>query len=110
MAGVGEMVFVGAKGTVTALDRASGEKLWETPLKGSDFVNVMVQGSDLFASSRGRLYRLDPASGDVLWLNELPGMGYGIVTIAGASQSAPSAEKRHRDEGAAMAAVVAAGS
>jgi hypothetical protein len=85
------MVFVGVKGTVTALDRESGERVWETALKGSDFVNVMQQGSDLFAASRGRLYRLDPASGDILWLNELPGMGYGIVTIAGSSQVAPSA-------------------
>jgi outer membrane protein assembly factor BamB len=104
MAAAREMVFVGVKGTVTALDRDNGERVWETALKGSDFVNVMVQGGDLFAASRGRLYRLDPASGDILWLNELPGMGYGIVTIAGASQSAPSAEKSRRDQAAVIAA------
>lgn len=96
-----DAIFAGLKGTVLAIDRATGEVLWSTSLKGSDFVNVTLQDGDLFAACRGRLYRLDPATGEIRWCNELPGLGWGIVSIAGASQAAPAAEKRRRDEAAA---------
>ena len=95
------MIFVGIKGAVVAIDRDTGTTQWHADLKGSDFVNVSLQDGDLFAASRGRLYRLDPTSGTVLWSNELPGLGYGIVTITGASQIPPGAEKQRRDAAAA---------
>src|SRR5262245_52780577 len=107
MASRTETIFVGIKGTVAAIDRTSGETLWSTNLKGSDFVNVTLQDGDLFAACRGRLYRLDPSTGAIQWCNELPGLGWGIVTIAGASQVPAGEEKRRRD---AQAAAAAAGS
>jgi len=89
---------------VVAIDRDTGETLWTTDLKGSEFVNVALDGGDLFAASRGRLYRLDPSTGDIRWCNELPGLGYGLVSIAGSSQSgAAAAEKQRRDAAAAAA-------
>ena len=100
-------IVVGIKGTVVAIDRDSGETLWSTPLKGSDFVNIALDGGDVFASSKGRLYRLDANSGEIRWCNELPGLGWGIVTIAGASQAAAAEEKRRRDAQAAAAAASA---
>jgi outer membrane protein assembly factor BamB len=102
-------LFVGTKGTVLAVDRSSGETLWETDLKGSDFVDVMIVDGDLFAASKGRLYRLDPAGGAILWVNDLPGLGWGIVSIAG-SHSAGAAEKVKRDQAAASAAAASAAS
>jgi|SRR5215471_11446158 len=102
-------VFVGTKGTVLAIDRASGKTLWSTELKGSDFVDVMIVEGDLFAASKGRLYRLDPASGDVLWCNDLPGLGWNIVSIAG-SHAGGAAEKIRRDQAANAAAATAAAS
>ena len=102
-----ETIFVGIKGTVVAIDRSTGKTQWATDLKGSEFVNVTLQGGDLFASSRGRLYRLDPDTGHIHWCNELPGLGFGIVTIAGASQVATSEEKRRRDVETAAAAATA---
>jgi hypothetical protein len=33
-AGTNRLVFVGFKGMVIALDRASGRELWQAPLKG----------------------------------------------------------------------------
>jgi len=96
-------VFIGTKGTVLAIERSSGETLWTTDLKGSDFVDVMIVDGDLFAASKGRLYRLDPAGGNILWCNELPGMGWNIVSIAG-SHSSSAAEKVKRDQAAAAAA------
>jgi outer membrane protein assembly factor BamB len=104
MASRAETIFVGLKGTVVAIDRSTGVTQWSTDLKGSDFVNVMLQNGDLFAACRGRLYRLDPDSGTIQWCNQLPGLGYGIVTIAGASQVAAGEEKRRRDARAAAAA------
>jgi len=105
-----ELLFVGIKGTVVALDRATGATRWQTALRGSDFVNVTIQNGDVFAASRGRLYRLDPATGDVHWCNELAGLGYGIVSIAGSAQAAPVAEKKRRDDAAAAGAAAAAAS
>jgi outer membrane protein assembly factor BamB len=102
-----DLIFVGIKGSVVALDRATGEMRWQTPLRGSDFVNVTHQNGDVFAASRGRLYRLDSATGQVQWCNELPGFGYGIASIAGASQTPPAAEKKRRDDEAATGVAVA---
>lgn len=102
------VIFVGIKGTVAAIDRDTGETIWTTALKGSEFVNVSLEDGDLFAASRGRLYRLDPATGNIKWCNELPGLGYGLVTIAGTSQaSVTEAEKQRRDAAAAAAATSA---
>jgi outer membrane protein assembly factor BamB len=103
MATRSDALFIGIRGTVLALDRATGVTRWSSHLVGSDFVNVVLEEGNIYAATRGRLYRLDPATGDILWSNELPGLGWGIITIAGASQSAPSAEKRRRDEQAAAA-------
>lgn len=108
MASRASAIFVGTKGAALAIDRTTGKTLWETSLKGSEFVSVVVQGGDLFAASRGRVYRLDPATGDVLWCNDLPGLGWGIVSLAGATQDAAAAEKQRRDDAAAAAATTAA--
>ena len=108
MASRTSVIFVGTKGTVVAIDRASGATLWTTALKGSDFVDVMVVDGDLFAASKGRVYRLDPSGGGVLWTNDLPGLGWGIVSIAGSQVAAGAAEKAKRDAAAAAAASSAA--
>src|SRR5215468_2374066 len=107
MASRASAVFVGTKGTVLAVDRSSGETLWETDLKGTEFVDVMTLDGDLFAASRGRLYRLDPAGGAILWVNDLPGLGWGIVSIAGSQAARGAADKAARDA-AAVAATSAA--
>ena len=104
MAARSNMVFVGLKGTVVAIDRDTGTTRWAAELKGSDFVNVAFQNGDLYAASKGRLFRIDPDSGAVLWCNELPGLGWGIVSIAGAASAGPAAEQTRRAQAAAAAA------
>ena len=108
-----ELVFVGIKGMVVALNRATGQQVWATPLKGLDFVNVTFQDGMLLASSHGEIFSLDPLTGQRLWHNPLKGFGTGLATIAttesGVAGSPPvMAEKRRRDEGAGAAAAVAA--
>ena len=109
-----ELVFVGIRGSVVALNRASGQQVWATRLKGSDFVNVTFQNGMLLASCYGEIFSLDPLTGEGLWHNPLKGFGNGLATIAtehsaGTSIALVLAEKRRRDEEAAASAAVAAG-
>ena len=96
-------LFVGIRGYVLAIDRATGKDLWATSLKGAEFVNVVLDRGELYAASKGRVYRLDPTSGDVIWENGLTGMGWGLVAIAGSEENNLSAvrEKQRQDEAAA---------
>jgi outer membrane protein assembly factor BamB len=104
-------LIIGIRGTVLAVDRATGVVAWTTSLKGSDFVNVVRDGDQLFAASKGRLYRLDPATGGILWENGLAGMGWGLVSIAQSADGNRGAmeEKRRQDEAAAAAVTAATG-
>jgi hypothetical protein len=55
------LIFIGIKGTVVALDCPTGSEVWRSELKGKDFVNVVLQGGDLYATTKGEIFRLDPA-------------------------------------------------
>lgn len=103
-----DLVFIGIKGSVVALNRATGEQVWATHLKGSDFVNIVVQHETVFASCYGEIFRLDPLTGTGLWHNPLKSFGTGLATIAtegglGNGNAPVLAEKRLRDEQAAAA-------
>jgi outer membrane protein assembly factor BamB len=102
-------LFIGIKGTVLALDRSTGEIVWETPLAEGGFVNVVLDGNELYAATQGELYRLDPASGEVLWNNGLKGKGFGLIAIAQTSSGNWSAieEKRRQYEAAAASTTAA---
>jgi outer membrane protein assembly factor BamB len=97
------LIFIGIYGYALALDRATGEEVWRTSLKGSDFVTVALSGRDLLAASRGRLYCLEAASGTVRWQNDLKGLGYGLVSIAGADIAAVAEIERRREAASAAA-------
>jgi outer membrane protein assembly factor BamB len=108
-----QLVFIGIKGSVVALNRATGEQVWATHLKGSDFVNVVLQNGAVLASCRGEVFCLDPLTGIGMWHNPLKGFGTGLATMAaepgnGAGNALVLAGKRRRDEEAAGAAAVAA--
>lgn len=99
-------LYIGVKGCVIAIDRATGNSIWEADLRGADFVNVVLDGDELYATSKGRLYRLDPATGKILWENGLAGKGWGLVSVAarGGENLSLLAEKKRRDAAAATAA------
>ena len=104
-------VFLGVRGDVLALDRATGEELWHTQLPGGDFVNLVLDQDRIFATTRGKAFCLDAATGQILWRNDLPGLGLGLVSIATASGSTPPgppSEKRRQDDAASTAGIVAA--
>jgi outer membrane protein assembly factor BamB len=99
------LIFVGIKGSVIALDASSGHEVWRAKLGGSDFVNVAVEDANIYAATRGEVFCLSAASGEIRWHNPLKGCGLGLVSIGLAgSQSAVLAEKQRRNQAAASAA------
>jgi outer membrane protein assembly factor BamB len=107
-------IYLGIKGSVVAVDAASGQQLWAAHLKGHEFVNVVLDGDNLYAATHGEIFCLDPKTGERRWHNPLKGFGWGLVSIAAESIS-PSAllslvaEKRRREAQAAAASTAAAG-
>ena len=91
------LIHIGIRGTAIALDRRTGAEIWRTPLKGSCFVNLVLDGEDLFATAQGEIFCLDPMTGHILWNNPLRGMGWGLVAIA-SNIAAPLVEESHRRE------------
>jgi hypothetical protein len=110
---ISELVFVGIKGTVVALDRVTGQQVWVAHLKGMDFVNVVVDEGKILATVRGEIFCLEPATGQIVWHNRLKGFGLGLASIATErtsqnSMTAALAGKRRQDEEAAAAASASA--
>src|ERR1041385_8801135 len=79
---ISNLVFIGIKGSVVALNRATGEQVWATPFGGSGFVNVVVEDEKVFATCSGQAFTLDAFTGEVLWKNGLKGFGFGLATTA----------------------------
>jgi len=107
---ISELVFIGIKGSVVALNLATGEQIWATHLKGANFVNVILQEDFVLATAGGEIFCLDPFTGNGRWHNPLKGFGLGLATMATTSSPgsgvAPSAsEKRRRDQQASAAAM-----
>ncbi len=103
-----ELVFIGIKGSVVALNRATGAQVWADRLKGSDFVNVVVADGKIYATTSGEVFCLDPLTGEGLWHNPLKGYGMGLATIASEDALRSNlvtvlAEKRRRDEESSVA-------
>ena len=87
-----DLVYVGIRGSVVALDRSSGGRVWEAKLKGSSFVTLLVDGGSVLAGAQGEIFCLDAATGKILWNDGLKGYGFGLMSIATANgNSGPSA-------------------
>jgi outer membrane protein assembly factor BamB len=114
------ILYVGVKGHVVAIDKATGGTLWKTKLKGGltsgeRFVSLLVQEGRVFAHTYGEVFCLDQATGAVLWNNRLEGLGYEIATLASEGAPSPSlaamvAQRKSRDHDAGTAVAVGDGS
>lgn len=76
------LLFVGIKGSLVALDAATGEEAWRRELVGADFVSVLFDGTAVYATSRGEVWCFDPTTGRFRWHNELKGLGRNLVSLA----------------------------
>lgn len=79
-----DMLFVSFNSRVFALNRDTGDLLWNwKSSKGrSNYVSILVDDEQLFVSIDGYTYCLDPYTGREIWFNPLKGFGYGIPTLA----------------------------
>src|SRR5262245_37186182 len=102
------LVHIGIKGSVVALDRRTGGEVWRTPLKGSQFVNVALDGDVLLAATRGEIFALDPKTGRIMWANPLKGLGLGLVSMTAPGQTTAMQQQLLNDAAAAAAAASAA--
>ena len=80
-------LYVGTKSQVVAIDRQTGQVLWQTKLGRSlttelRFVTLLAEGSQVFVHTNGELFCLAATSGEILWKNGLKGMGYELASLA----------------------------
>lgn len=99
-----KLIYLGIKGSVIALDSATGEQVWVRELEGSSFVNVGLSGDLVIAATYGEVFALDSQTGAIRWHNPLKGYGLGMVTMVGAdlninSACATEAEASSREAG-----------
>lgn len=96
------IIYLGIKGSVIAVDAATGTQLWTVHLTGASFVNVVLDGDNLYATTNGEIFCLDPRTGEGRWHNQLKGFGWGLVSVAGEgignSQSLLQAEEYNRQQ------------
>ena len=105
---IANLVFVGLNRRVLALDRYTGEIVWEWKApKGSGFVSLLLDGDRLMAAVTGYVFCLDPLYGQLVWENLLKGYGTGLATMAsvhGSSGGAAAAAVIAQQQAAAAAA------
>ena len=93
-----DLVFIGIRGSVLALDKLSGRRVWETKLKGSSFVTLLVEDNCVLAGAQGELFCLAANTGNILWQDGLKGYGFGLMSIAtvnGSSDMAAAIAAEH---------------
>ncbi len=77
-----DLMYVGFNSRVVALDRDTGEIVWDwkSP-KGSGYVATLLDGDRVIASVQGYMYCLEALTGEQLWSNPLTGMGLGVPSL-----------------------------
>ncbi len=88
-----ELIFTGFNRRVAALNRVTGEIVWQWRApQGNQYVSLLLDGDILVVSVDGYMYGLNPLTGDVLWSNVMTGFGTGVaslVSLNGVSTSPP---------------------
>jgi hypothetical protein len=75
------VLYVGIKGHVVAIDKQSGRELWRTKLGGYTLVNILIDTEMIFAYAKGHVFGMN-FSGKVLWDNGMTGLGYNMALLA----------------------------
>lgn len=78
---IDQLIFVGLRGYVIALDRDTGEIVWDNSELDSGPVSLLLDGDRLIVSTNGYIYCLNPLTGRVVWNNPLRGYGIGIAHL-----------------------------
>ena len=80
---IADLAYVGLNRRVLALDRYTGEIVWEwkSP-RGAGFVSLLLDGDRLLVGVSGYVYCLDPLYGQLVWENQLKGYGTALTSFA----------------------------
>lgn len=85
------MIFVGLRRRVAALDRVNGEIVWEWEAgSGQSYCTMLLDGDRLIVSVDGYTYCLDPLTGRQYWKQELEGFGTGVASLVSIRSSSAS--------------------
>lgn len=88
---VTDLVYVGLLSRVAALDRQTGEIIWQwQAAKGSSYLTLLVDRDLVIVSVDGYTYGLDAATGRERWFNPMKGFKTGVASIATAHSSTPN--------------------
>ncbi|UCD75668.1 MAG: PQQ-binding-like beta-propeller repeat protein [Phycisphaerales bacterium] len=110
-----DLVFVGFNSQALALDRYTGEVVWDwkAPKGRASYVAVLLDGDRLIVSVQGYVYCLDPIFGQEVWDNPLKGFGLGIPCLASArghtEGGGAGAAEAQRQQAAAASGAAAGG-
>jgi outer membrane protein assembly factor BamB len=88
----GDLLFVGIRGFVLALNRQTGDIVWQQQLKGWNTPLLAYDDSRVYATVEGEVYCLSAENGARLWNNPLKGLGTGMCVLlapGGFSSDAP---------------------
>ncbi|WP_346236275.1 PQQ-binding-like beta-propeller repeat protein [Niabella insulamsoli] len=92
-------LFIYSNGRVAALDKKSGDIVWEVKLK--EYVKtttsyavgqLALEGSKLYVAVSGIVVCLNAENGSLVWKNELKGWGYAFVNMTGEGLATSGAE------------------
>lgn len=104
-------LYIFSNGRVAAIDKKSGDILWEVKMKeyvsatvAYNIGQLMAEGDKLYLGVAGIILCLSAKDGSLIWKNELKGWGYNFVSIAGAD----AAGAEIAAQSAATASVIAA--
>ncbi|GBG80152.1 hypothetical protein CBR_g30520 [Chara braunii] len=109
------LLFVGAYGTVHALERATGNTVWRSVLRGTGcgsgslvtLLPAVVQGL-IVCGCRGKVVALRMKDGVEVWHNSLPKLRFGNVTVSSMREQHSAAAKAAANAAAAVATAAAA--
>jgi outer membrane protein assembly factor BamB len=88
---IDQLIFVGLRGYVLALNRDSGEIVWSNDKLRSGMTTLLLDGDRLIVSTNGYMYCLDLLSGQILWQNPLKGYGTGVADLTSVRGKGPRA-------------------
>lgn len=99
MTKVSDILYIGLKARVHALDKFTGKKIWTWKSKHefTGYVALLLDVERLYVSVDGYTTCLDALTGKERWHNPLKGMGIGVpcLAMAGHPTMASTAQAAH---------------
>ena len=83
-----DLIFTGFNRRVAALDKRTGQIVWDRKLpKGYPYVTLLLDGDLLIVAVDGYMYGLHALTGEQRWFNEMSGFGTGVTSLASVNGS-----------------------